>query len=117
MELFLTHFQRNESTDDVKTVTKGCRRHSFIERICQCSTESNNLIIVQKHFIMVCSHISNSLFKIMTLHYERCGKYYGTGSSQGVASEEEKRLTMILFTSIFDSLGKRVCIIMQMITL
>uniref|UniRef100_A0A915IS50 Uncharacterized protein n=1 Tax=Romanomermis culicivorax TaxID=13658 RepID=A0A915IS50_ROMCU len=43
----------------------------------------------------------------MTLHYERCGKYYGGGNALGVANEEEKRLTMILFSAIFDSLGNR----------
>ena len=45
----------------------------------------------------------------MTLHYERCGKYYGSTSSQslyGASSDEEKRLTMVLFSNIFDSLSK-----------
>ncbi|GMR59737.1 hypothetical protein PMAYCL1PPCAC_29932, partial [Pristionchus mayeri] len=45
--------------------------------------------------------------RIMTLHYERCGKYYGTGNNFGVASEQEKRLSMLLFYAIFDSLGSK----------
>uniref|UniRef100_A0A914PBN7 Ryanodine receptor Ryr domain-containing protein n=1 Tax=Panagrolaimus davidi TaxID=227884 RepID=A0A914PBN7_9BILA len=45
--------------------------------------------------------------KIITLHYERCNKYYGTGNSYGVASETEKRLSMLLFYAIFDSLGSQ----------
>lgn len=43
----------------------------------------------------------------MTLHYERCGKYYGSGNQYGVATEVEKRLSMLLFYAIFDSLGSR----------
>lgn len=47
----------------------------------------------------------------MTHHYERCGRYYGSvggWGSYGSASEEEKRLTMMLFSGIFDSLAQRV---------
>lgn len=43
----------------------------------------------------------------MTLHYERCNKYYGNGNTYGVASETEKRLSMLLFYAIFDSLGSK----------
>ena len=46
---------------------------------------------------------------MLTLFYERCSKYYGAVGGQGAygcASEEEKRLTMTLFISIFDSLSK-----------
>jgi hypothetical protein len=47
---------------------------------------------------------------VLNNHYERCGRYYGSGGwgSQGTATEEEKRLTMVLFSGIFDSLAKRV---------
>ena len=41
----------------------------------------------------------------MTLHYERCTKYYGAGNHFGTASDLEKRLSMKLFAAIFDSLG------------
>ena len=47
--------------------------------------------------------------KMMTLWYDRCGKYYSSHSSGGPqASEEEKKLTMTLFTKIFDALAQRV---------
>ncbi|KAL4003146.1 RIH domain family protein [Acanthocheilonema viteae] len=45
--------------------------------------------------------------RIVTFHYERCTKYYGSGNIYGVASETEKRLSMLLFYAIFDSLGSR----------
>jgi len=49
--------------------------------------------------------------KMLTLWYERCSKYYSSSSTTNVgmqASEEEKRLTMTLFTRIFDALARRV---------
>lgn len=51
--------------------------------------------------------VHNFNFQLLTLHYERCAKYYGTTgqSSYGGASDEEKRLTMMLFSNIFDSLS------------
>lgn len=45
--------------------------------------------------------------RIMTLHYERCSKYYGSGNAYGVATETEKRLSMLLFYAIFDSLASK----------
>ena len=49
-------------------------------------------------------------FQVLTAYYERCGRYYSHGGwgTYGAASEEEKRLTMMLFSGIFDSLGNRV---------
>ncbi len=46
--------------------------------------------------------------KMLTIWYERCGYYYGSTSSGVQASEEEKRLSMLLFTSIFDALANTV---------
>jgi len=46
-------------------------------------------------------------FQLLTLHYERCARYYGS-SMTGSSSDEEKRLTMMLFSNIFDSLSKMV---------
>ncbi len=43
--------------------------------------------------------------RMLTIWYERCGHYYGTAPTGMQASEEEKRLTMLLFTSIFDALA------------
>ena len=53
----------------------------------------------------------NFMLQLLTLHYERCGRYYGSVGGQGSygsASDEEKRLTMMLFSNIFDSLSKMV---------
>ncbi|KAK7790957.1 hypothetical protein R5R35_007854 [Gryllus longicercus] len=44
--------------------------------------------------------------RLLMLHYERCAKYYGTSSGLVSSSDEEKRLTMMLFSNIFDSLSK-----------
>ncbi|CAH1792824.1 unnamed protein product, partial [Owenia fusiformis] len=47
--------------------------------------------------------------RVLTHHYERCGRYYGSlggFGGHGSATEEEKRLTMMLFSSIFDSLAQ-----------
>ena len=40
---------------------------------------------------------------MLTQWYERCSRYYSVA-----ATEEEKRLTMLLFQKIFDSLASRV---------
>lgn len=45
--------------------------------------------------------------KMMTLWYEKNGKYYSSHSAGVQASEEEKKLTMTLFQNIFDALAKR----------
>ncbi|KRX28175.1 Ryanodine receptor 44F [Trichinella nelsoni] len=45
--------------------------------------------------------------QIMTQHYECFSKHYGISMHEDTASEEQKRLSMLLFTTIFDSLGKR----------
>jgi hypothetical protein len=41
---------------------------------------------------------------MLTQWYERCSRYYGVA-----ATEEEKRITMMLFQKIFDALASRVC--------
>jgi hypothetical protein len=45
---------------------------------------------------------------MLTIWYERCGQYYGAAPLGMQASEEEKRYSMLLFTSIFDALANRV---------
>lgn len=42
-------------------------------------------------------------FQMLTQWYERCSRYYSVA-----ATEEEKRLTMMLFQKIFDALASRV---------
>lgn len=54
------------------------------------------------------SEYTTVALRLLTLHYERCAKYYGSTSGQGsygTSSDEEKRLTMLLFSNIFDSLS------------
>lgn len=65
-------------------------------------------------------HFSVSIFyctfQLLTLHYERCAKYYGSSGGQGMygaSSDEEKRLTMMLFSNIFDSLSQMVNIFLR----
>ncbi|KOB76511.1 Ryanodine receptor 44F, partial [Operophtera brumata] len=55
------------------------------------------------------SEYTTVALRLLTLHYERCAKYYGSTGGQGIygqSSDEEKRLTMMLFSNIFDSLSK-----------
>lgn len=57
------------------------------------------------------SKVFDIFFQLLTLHYERCAKYYGSTGGQGLygaSSDEEKRLTMMLFSNIFDSLSQMV---------
>ncbi|XP_037033206.1 ryanodine receptor isoform X4 [Bradysia coprophila] len=54
------------------------------------------------------SEYTTVALRLLTLHYERCAKYYGSSQAQttyGASSDEEKRLTMMLFSNIFDSLS------------
>lgn len=57
------------------------------------------------------SEYTTVALRLLTLHYDRCAKYYGSTSS-GSSSDEEKRLTMMLFSNIFDSLSKMVSYIL-----
>ena len=61
---------------------------------------------------------STCLFVLQALmaYYERCGHYYSHGGwgSLGAASEAEKRITMVLFLGILDSLAQRVSLILHL---
>ena len=47
--------------------------------------------------------------RMLTHHFDRCTTYYSSGHPEyGVASDEEKKLTMILFTRLFEALAQRV---------
>merc|ERR1712168_815946 len=63
--------------------------------------------LLKKLIFDVPSLNENSLvaLRVLTNHHERCGRYYGSGG--GTATDEEKRLTMMLFSGIFDSLAQR----------
>ncbi|XP_062134846.1 ryanodine receptor isoform X8 [Drosophila sulfurigaster albostrigata] len=54
------------------------------------------------------SEYTTVALRLLTLHFDRCAKYYGSIQGQGsygASSDEEKRLTMLLFSNIFDSLS------------
>ena len=97
----------------VKILTKGQREivSDFLVALTKEMMPAMLLRLLRKLSIDV-STISESTtvaYRLLTLHFERCGRYYGSGSGQapyGSASEEERRLTMVLFSNIFDSLAK-----------
>lgn len=94
----LTNVQRQVVSDFLVTLTKEIHPAMLLKLLRQMTVDLSNL-----------NEYSNVALKMLTLFYERCSKYYcsqhGQGS-YGCASEEEKRLTMSLFLSIFDSLSK-----------
>lgn len=54
--------------------------------------------------------------RMLTHHYERCSTYYSNGHAEhGIANDDEKKLTMILFTRLFDALAQRVCAVHEFI--
>ncbi|KAK3867881.1 hypothetical protein Pcinc_026695, partial [Petrolisthes cinctipes] len=94
-----------------KILTKGQREavSDFLVALTREMQPAALLPLLRKLTIDVSklSEYTTVALRLLTLHYERCGKYYGSSANTpGTASEEEKRLTMILFTNIFDSLAK-----------
>ncbi|XP_042892542.1 ryanodine receptor-like isoform X4 [Penaeus japonicus] len=94
-----------------KILTKGQREavSDFLVALTREMQPAALLPLLRKLTIDVSklSEYTTVALRLLTLHYERCGKYYGSSSNTpGTASEEEKRLTMMLFTNIFDSLAK-----------
>ncbi|XP_064091941.1 ryanodine receptor-like isoform X23 [Macrobrachium nipponense] len=94
-----------------KILTKGQREavSDFLIALTREMQPAMLLPLLRKLTIDVSklSEYTTVALRLLTLHYERCSKYYNTSSNTpGTASEEEKRLTMILFTNIFDSLAK-----------
>uniref|UniRef100_T1E1N4 Putative ryanodine receptor n=1 Tax=Cupiennius salei TaxID=6928 RepID=T1E1N4_CUPSA len=97
----------------VKILTKGQREgvSDFLVALTHEMQPSMLVRLLRKLTVdvSVLTEYTTVALRLLTLHFERCGKYYGAPGGQGAygaASEEEKRLTMILFTNIFDSLAK-----------
>lgn len=96
----------------VKILTKGQRDavSDFLVSLTREMNPSMLLGLLRKLTVdvSVLTEYSTVALRLLTLHYERCGKYYGQGGQglYGSASEEERRLTMLLFSNIFDSLAK-----------
>uniref|UniRef100_A0A2A4K2T4 Ryanodine receptor Ryr domain-containing protein n=1 Tax=Heliothis virescens TaxID=7102 RepID=A0A2A4K2T4_HELVI len=97
-----------------RMLTKGQREavSDFLVALTSAMQPSMLLKLLRKLTVDVSklSEYTTVALRLLTLHYERCAKYYGsTGAGQGAfgaSSDEEKRLTMMLFSNIFDSLSK-----------
>lgn len=98
----LTKGQRESVSDFLIALTREMQPHQLLKLLRKLSVD-----------VAVLNESTTVALRLLTLHYERCSKYYGyTGSAQtsasgvfGTATEEERRLTMVLFTNIFDSLS------------
>ncbi|KAJ8044966.1 Ryanodine receptor 2 [Holothuria leucospilota] len=95
----LTRGQRDTISEFLTAITKNLKP-SVMQRL---------LMKLIKDIPALEEHTYVSL-KIVELHYERCIAYYnsiGGWGCYGAASDEEKRLTMMLFSGLFDSLAKK----------
>ncbi|XP_076313816.1 ryanodine receptor-like isoform X3 [Tachypleus tridentatus] len=95
----------------VKILTKGQREcvSDFLVALTREMQPGMLLKLLRKLTVdvSVLTEYTAVALRLLTLHYERCSKYYGAaGGGYDSASEEERRLTMLLFTNIFDSLAK-----------
>lgn len=96
----------------IKVLTKGQREcvSDFLVALTQEMQPSMLLSLLRKLTVdvSVLTEYSTVALRLLTLHYEKSGKYYGHGGQAlfGTASAEERRLTMLLFSNIFDSLAK-----------
>ncbi|KAL4707078.1 hypothetical protein ACJJTC_011404 [Scirpophaga incertulas] len=96
-----------------RMLTKGQREavSDFLVALTSAMQPSMLLKLLRKLTVDVSrlSEYTTVALRLLTLHYERCAKYYGSSGGQGAygaSSDEEKRLTMMLFSNIFDSLSK-----------
>uniref|UniRef100_A0AAN0LPN8 Ryanodine receptor n=1 Tax=Polyphagotarsonemus latus TaxID=1204166 RepID=A0AAN0LPN8_9ACAR len=96
----------------VKILTKGQREmvSDFLVALTHEMQPSMLLGLLRKLTVdvSVLTEYSTVALRLLTLHYERCGKYYSHSgqTNYGTASAEERKLTMLLFSNIFDSLSK-----------
>lgn len=94
----LTKGQREAVSDFLVALTREMQPNMLLKLLRKLTVDVAKL-----------TEYTSVALRLLTLHYERCGKYYGISGGQGVygaASEEEKRLTMMLFSNIFESLSK-----------
>ena len=93
----LTNVQRTLVSDFLVVLTREVAPHMLLKLLRRLTSDLAKL-----------NEYSSVALRMLTLFYERCSKYYGSSSGQGAygcASDEEKKLSMALFTSIFDSLS------------
>lgn len=92
----LTKGQREGVSDLLVALTSAMQPSMLLKLLRKLTIDVSNL-----------SEYTTVALRLLTLQYDRCAKYYGsTGVGQGGSSDEEKRLTMVLFSNIFDSLSK-----------
>ncbi|XP_060521135.1 ryanodine receptor isoform X2 [Cylas formicarius] len=94
----LTKGQREAVSDFLVALTSQLQPSMLLKLLRKLTVDVSNL-----------SEYTTVALRLLTLHYDRCAKYYGSSSGQGIygsSSDEEKRLTMMLFSNIFDSLSK-----------
>ncbi|KAL0274261.1 UNVERIFIED_CONTAM: hypothetical protein PYX00_006731 [Menopon gallinae] len=95
----LTKGQRESVSDFLVALTSQMQPSMLLKLLRKLTVDVSNL-----------SEYTTVALRLLTLHYDRCAKYYGASSGQqsmfGASSDEEKRLTMVLFSNIFDSLSK-----------
>ncbi|XP_057661319.1 ryanodine receptor isoform X14 [Diorhabda carinulata] len=94
----LTKGQREAVSDFLVALTSQLQPSMLLKLLRKLTVDVSNL-----------SEYTTVALRLLTLHYERCAKYYGSSAGQGIygsSSDEEKRLTMMLFSNIFDSLSK-----------
>ena len=93
----LTNVQRQSVSDFLITLTREVAPFMLLKLLRRLTSDLAKL-----------NEYSSVALKMLTLFYERCSKYYGSQLGQGsygCASDEEKKLSMALFSSIFDSLS------------
>ena len=94
----LTNVQRQSVSDFLITLTREVAPVMLLKLLRRLTVDLAKL-----------NEYSSVALKMLTLFYERCSKYYGSPMGQGAygcATDEEKKLSMALFSSIFDSLSK-----------
>lgn len=94
----LTKGQREAVSDFLVALTSQMQPAMLLKLLRKLTIDVSNL-----------NEYTTVALRLLTMHYDRCAKYYGSTSGQGLygaSSDEEKRLTMMLFSNIFDSLSK-----------
>ncbi|CAG9562518.1 unnamed protein product [Danaus chrysippus] len=94
----LTKGQREAVSDFLVALTAAMQPSMLLKLLRELTVDVSRL-----------SEYTTVALRLFTLHYERCAKYYGSTGGQGLygaSSDEEKRLTMMLFSNIFDYLSK-----------
>lgn len=93
----LTKGQRESVSDFLVTLTSAMQPAMLMKLLRKLTVDVSKL-----------TEFTTVALRLLTMHFDRCGKYYGSTSGlgpYGTASDEEKRLTMMLFSNIFDSLA------------